>query len=414
MRSLIKLSLTAILLISHSVFAANLVDEKNGFKTKLIQKQQENNQYPIPPNNDVSLVKFDTKIGKMSAFISNVDTTKKKKYPAIIWLTGGFPSGGASESVWQDRPVDNDQSAKSYRLNDIVMMIPSYRGTFSNPGLQENFLGEVDDVLAALDYLLSLKHVDPKQIYLGGHSTGATLALLTAASTDKFKAVFAFGAVADPKNYGYDTQLHDTTNPKESYFRAPINFLQYIQSKTYIIEGENGNADSIETMKVKNGDNNKNLIFVVIEGADHFSVLYPLNEMIAKNIKNNKVFKIKDKSLQKTFSDFAGQQLKDDDILALKEIEANDYPMSKKTIFMYTTVSNSKKDLKKSINDFENSGYVVTDIAFYGESEGVKYYSLYVGKVLVPKRKKDVFKSSKIVNAIANKNGLIYFGWELN
>ena len=187
MRTLVTLGFTSLLLISQSLLATNLVDEKNGFKTTLVKMEQEKNQFPTPPNNDVSLIKFDTAIGQMSAFITNVKTTSKsKKYPAIIWLSGGFPSGGASESLWEERPVDNDQSAKSYFTKDMVMMIPSFRGSFSNPGYQENFLGEVDDVLAALDYLLSLEHVNHNKIYLAGHSTGATLALLVAASTDKF------------------------------------------------------------------------------------------------------------------------------------------------------------------------------------------------------------------------------------
>jgi dipeptidyl aminopeptidase/acylaminoacyl peptidase len=54
------------------------------------------------------------------------------------------------------------------------------RGGNDNPGRREGFLGEVDDVLAAADHLSKLPHIDPTQIYLGGHSTGGTLALLVA------------------------------------------------------------------------------------------------------------------------------------------------------------------------------------------------------------------------------------------
>lgn len=55
-----------------------------------------------------------------------------------------------------------------------MMMFPSQRGGNDNPGKREGFLGEADDILAATDHLEKLPHVDPDQIYLGGHSTGGT------------------------------------------------------------------------------------------------------------------------------------------------------------------------------------------------------------------------------------------------
>lgn len=55
------------------------------------------------------------------------------------------------------------------------MMFPSLRGGNDNPGVKEGFLAEVDDVLAAADFLGKQNYVDPGRIYLGGHSTGGTL-----------------------------------------------------------------------------------------------------------------------------------------------------------------------------------------------------------------------------------------------
>ena len=66
------------------------------------------------------------------------------------------------------------------------MMFPSLRGGNDNPGNKEGFLGEVDDVLAAADFLSKQEFVDPNRIYLGGHSTGGTLVLLVAACSNKF------------------------------------------------------------------------------------------------------------------------------------------------------------------------------------------------------------------------------------
>src|SRR5205085_2693378 len=104
--------------------------------------------------------------------------------------------------VWQDEPPQNDQTASAYRKAGIATMFPSLRGGNDNPGFKESLFGEVDDVLAAREYLARQDFVDPKRIYLGGHSTGGTLVLLAAASTDQFRAVFSFGPVDDIRGYG--------------------------------------------------------------------------------------------------------------------------------------------------------------------------------------------------------------------
>ena len=66
--------------------------------------------------------------------------------------------------------------------------------------------------MAAADYLVRDSSVDPKRFYLGGHSTGGTLALLVAECTDRFRGVFSFGPVSDVS--GYDPQYlpFDTSN----------------------------------------------------------------------------------------------------------------------------------------------------------------------------------------------------------
>ena len=216
-----------ILFITLQAQAQNLLTERAKFKTVLKELKPETEKLEKPESNLFSLIKYPTAIGNMKAYISNVGD-KKKKYPAMIWLTGGFPVGGAGSYVWEDADNENDQSAQVFRKSGMVMMYPSFRGYAGNPGKVEAYYGEVNDLLSALDYLSKLDYIDPNQIYLGGHSSGATLALLTACATDKFKAVFSFGPVGDPAEYGADYEKHTNSSPKERFLRAPVNFLKYI------------------------------------------------------------------------------------------------------------------------------------------------------------------------------------------
>jgi dienelactone hydrolase len=63
-------------------------------------------------------------------------------------------------------------------------MQPALRGSNGNPGRNECLF---DVVIAAARFLRERPDVDPTGVYLGGHSTGGTLALLAAESTDLFR-----------------------------------------------------------------------------------------------------------------------------------------------------------------------------------------------------------------------------------
>jgi acetyl esterase/lipase len=180
-----------------------------------------------------------------------------------------------------------DQSASEYRKAGVVMMFPALRGGNDNPGAKEGYFGEVDDVLAAARFLREQAFVDPYRIYLGGHSTGGTLALLAAECADDFRAVFAFGPVADPSGYpaaynpfgragpsGYD--------PREAELRAPGRWLEAVRSPVFVIDGTEGNLADLRSME--RSTKNPNLHFLAIKGTDHFRLLPATNRLIAQRV----------------------------------------------------------------------------------------------------------------------------------
>jgi pimeloyl-ACP methyl ester carboxylesterase len=162
------------------------------------------------------------------------------------------------------------------------MMFPALRGGNENPGVKEGYFGEVDDVAAAADYLARQDSVDPERIYLGGHSTGGTLALLVSECSDRFRAVFAFGPVSDVSFYPSEYTPFDTSNPREVELRSPGRWLGSIRRPTFVIEGTGGNISSLEAMA--KGCKNPLVHFVTVKGADHFQVLGPTNALIARKV----------------------------------------------------------------------------------------------------------------------------------
>jgi dipeptidyl aminopeptidase/acylaminoacyl peptidase len=262
--------------------ANSLVEARKGFRTRLVAQRGEKEPVDPPPPAVFQLVKYDAPAGKLPAYLTP-DPRDGKKHPAIVWITGG--DCNSIGDVWSPQPANNDQTASAYRKAGLVMLFPSLRGGNDNPGPKEGFLGEVDDVLAAADFLAKQPDVDPARIYLGGHSTGGTLVLLVAECSDRFRAVFSFGPVEDVAGYGPRSGFlpFDTSNPREVRLRSPGYWLDSIRSPVFVFEGaRDGNLDSLRAMA--RATTNPHVRFFPVRGATHFSVLAPVNRLIARKV----------------------------------------------------------------------------------------------------------------------------------
>jgi acetyl esterase/lipase len=162
------------------------------------------------------------------------------------------------------------------------MMFPALRGGNDNPGVKEGFFGEVEDVLAAAAFLRQQAYIDPDRIYLGGHSTGGTLALLTAECTDRFRAVFSFGPTDNVLGYPPLYNPFVLSDRKEVQLRSPGRWLHSIRGPVFVFEGTGGNLNSLQTMA--RSSKNPKVRFFEAKGTDHFGVLAPLNRLIAEKI----------------------------------------------------------------------------------------------------------------------------------
>ena len=261
--------------------APTLVEARKQFQTKLPGKPAEpGDALPEPPAKLFKKVAYPAAVGELAAYVTP-NPKDGNKHPAIVWITGG--DCNSIGEVWEPAPADNDQTAAAYRKAGVVMMFPSLRGGNQNPGRKESFLGEVDDVVAAADFLAKQDYVDPGRIYLGGHSTGGTLVLLVAECSQRFRAVFSFGPADDVAGYGTELVPIDMANKQEVKLRSPGYWLADVKTPTFVFEGGvQGNADSLRAMKA--GSSNPNLHFYEVPGRTHFSVLAPTNALIAKKI----------------------------------------------------------------------------------------------------------------------------------
>jgi alpha/beta superfamily hydrolase len=263
--------------------AQTLGDLRKGFKTGISDPSTGNPPLPSPPRNLFVRLDYDSPKGRMPAFVTP-DPRDGDKHAAIVWLTGG--DSNSLDDFWSPQPASRDQTARAFRDAGVVMMFPTLRGGNANPGGKEYFLGEVEDVLAAAEQLARLPYVDPAQVYLGGHSTGGTLALLVAESSGRFKAVFALGPVARVGDYPMSLVPHNVAarGEMEQRLRSPIYWLAGITSPTYLIEGAAapGNIRSLEEICAKSA--NPRVVCIPVAGANHFSVISRITKVLAARI----------------------------------------------------------------------------------------------------------------------------------
>lgn len=257
---------------------------RHGFISAISVPGDDTQPLPQPPASLFVRSDYRNPQNHMLAGYITPDPQDGRRHPAIIWLTGGDTNSLAD--FWTPGPDANDQSARAFREAGMIMMFPTLRGGNGQANAKELLLGEVEDVLAAARQLAAISYVDPDQIYLGGHSSGGTLALLTAEMPTPFKAVFALGPVASADRYPPPLRPADFTkhDAMELRLRSPIHWLDGIGQPTYVIEGVDRPANKDDVEAICALSRNPQLRCISVRAADHFSVIRRATRVIAAKL----------------------------------------------------------------------------------------------------------------------------------
>ena len=239
------------------------------------------------------------------------------------------------------------------------------------------------------------------------------MALLAAALTDQFRAVFAFGPVADPQVYGANYTLHDSSIELENTLRAPINFINLIKSPTYVIEGTKGNIDSLR--KLQNASKNKKVFFLPIEGASHFETLAPVNQFIAKQIagSDNTQLALQESQVQSAFDKFQISLLESSDLQLLANIRRSGIELNEPKKVSYYFLSRDSDPLAATAKELKSLGFSAQPIELHKGANEETYYLLRANKEVNLLELKSVFSLSSQLKKLADKFQIKYDGWDI-
>jgi dienelactone hydrolase len=211
------------------------------------------------------------------------------RHAAVIWLGDG--DSNSLGKFWLDADGEQPEHLRSLVAAGIVVMHPVLRGGNNDTGQSEGLYGEVDDVLGAVEHLQQLGFVDPNYIYLAGHGSGATLAMLAAESGVKVAGVFAFDPVAEFDERTAATLFGDQFNTvsksvraQELRLRSPMYWLHGVTSPTYVLTAALDSAFSAHADKLCAQSENEQVRCIRVEGADHASVVGRVSTVIAARL----------------------------------------------------------------------------------------------------------------------------------
>lgn len=198
-----------------------------------------------------ALVHYPSKDGKwtISALVYvPYNLPRNGEHPAIVYVHGG-PSA---------QTVNSFNRFVQYMVNQGYLVIaPNYRGStgygkeFQQANLFDMGGGDLQDVLAAADWIKQTGYVDPKKVILMGGSYGGYLTMM---GVTKAPEMWAAGVPIVPfVNWFTEIQNEDpilqqsdlatmgdlVTNKARYEDRSPINFVDQIKAPLYLLAGGN-------------------------------------------------------------------------------------------------------------------------------------------------------------------------------
>jgi len=181
--------------------------------------------------------------------IKPADYDPSRKYPLLVVIHGG-PTG-VDTAI---RAADNIYPIERFAAKGALVLRPNYRGS---AGYGEKFralnvrnlgLGDYEDVISGVDFLIGKGMVDKDRVGSMGWSQGGYISAFITCYSDRFKAVSVGAGISNWTTYYVNTDIHPFTRQylkatpwedPEIYRRtSPISYVNQAKTPTLIQHGD--------------------------------------------------------------------------------------------------------------------------------------------------------------------------------
>ena len=239
-------------------------DIRATYRTKLVKHGPSPQPYENePPPQGVERVTYPS--GDLQLVAWYAHPTSDRPVPALIYLHGGFAFG-----------ADDFEVARPFLDAGFAVMTPMLRGENGNPGEFELYYGELDDARAAVRWVRARPEIDPKHLYVFGHSAGGVLAAMLAFyPVNGVRLTGSSGGL-----YGTDSfnglEPFDPSDALERTLRAPaLNADQFEIAHVGFIGVDDVDIQESAAMALDLSERGHRLLKVIKVEGDHHSSLAP-------------------------------------------------------------------------------------------------------------------------------------------
>ena len=242
---------------------------------------------PTPPQTSgLTKVSYPSPAGELAGYLSTSPTAEEvgeQKVPAIVWAVGGFD--GIGDYVWTPQDASNDQSVLPMLGQGVVVFAPSWRGQGDNPGEMELFYGEVEDLLAAVEFIKQDPRVDPSRVWIAGHSTGGTMTLLAAELGAGFRGAVSLGPWPDVTYthqndpLGFIPWPYGEVGGTDDELRSPVRHIKSVTESVLVVMARGDVGPHTDAFK-RIAEKNSNRVGVLYVDGDHFNTVRPVQEAL--------------------------------------------------------------------------------------------------------------------------------------
>ncbi|RDB06973.1 S9 family peptidase [Runella aurantiaca] len=206
-----------------------------------------------------------------------------KKYPLLVVIHGG-PTGIDMPSITADRyyPIE------LFTTKGALVLRPNYRGSagygkaFRALNVRNLGVGDYDDVISGVDFLIGKGMVDKDKVGAMGWSQGGYISAFITTFSDRFKATSVGAGISNWATYYQNTDITPFTrqylkgtpwNDPEIYKKtSPISYIKTAKTPTLIQHGELDRRVPIANayeLRLALEDNNVPVKMVVYKGFGH-------------------------------------------------------------------------------------------------------------------------------------------------
>jgi dipeptidyl aminopeptidase/acylaminoacyl peptidase len=181
--------------------------------------------------------------------IKPADYDSSRKYPLLVVIHGG-PTG-------MDTPIDSADRyypIERFAAKGALVLKPNYRGSagygekFRSLNVRNLGLGDYQDVISGVDYLIAKGMVDKDRVGAMGWSEGGYISAFITTYSDRFRAVSVGAGISDWMTYYVNTDIHPFTrqylkatpwdDPAIYQKTSPIFYVNKAKTPTLIQHGD--------------------------------------------------------------------------------------------------------------------------------------------------------------------------------